>query len=65
MQCNIEEKLESNLNQVIDNIQVELVMVIELVISITKPTIIATESFQLVQPVVEPLQLEDPQFFRF
>ncbi len=42
MQGNIEEELEPNLNQIIDNIQVEPIVSIELVVSITKPIAIAT-----------------------
>jgi hypothetical protein len=44
-QGNIEEKLKPNLDQVIDNIQVEPVVFVELVVSITKPAAIAIKSF--------------------
>jgi len=41
-QYNIEEELECNLGQIIDNIQVELVMSIEPIVSIIELTIITT-----------------------
>ncbi len=52
-QGNIEEKLEPNLHQVIDNIQIELVMSTEPVLPIVK-------SSQPIQHVVEPMQMENP-----
>jgi hypothetical protein len=42
IQGSIEEEPEPNLDQVINNIQVDLVMFVELVVSITEPVIIAT-----------------------
>jgi hypothetical protein len=48
------------LDKVIDNIQVERVVFIELVVSITKHAIVTIKSFQLVQLVVEPLPIENP-----
>jgi hypothetical protein len=49
---------------VIDNIQVELVVFVEPIVSIMEPIAIAIESLQFVQPIVEPIQMENPQFFR-
>ncbi len=48
MQHNIEEKLEPNLNHVINNIQVKLVVFTELVVSITELVVAAIKSFKLV-----------------
>ncbi len=56
------------MDQLIDNIQVELLESTELVIAIAKPTqpmVVPTKSSQLVQLVIEPVQIENPQFFRF
>jgi hypothetical protein len=53
------------MDQVITNIQDEPIMFIEFVILIMEPITIAKKSFQLVQLVVEPIQMENPQFFRF
>jgi hypothetical protein len=39
-QGNVEEELEPNLDQIIDNIQVE--HVVEPIVSITKPIVVAT-----------------------
>ncbi len=62
----MEEKLKPNLDQVIDTIQVELVEPIQLVVSIAKPkqlVVITTKSSQPIQLVVEPVHVENPQFF--
>ncbi len=64
-QGNIEEKPEPNLDQVIDNVQGKLVMYVELVVSIIEPVIVDIESFQPIQPIVEPIQIKNPQIFRF
>jgi hypothetical protein len=53
---NIKEELIPNLDQVIDNIQVELVVFAELVVSIVEPTqpvVVVAKSSQLVQHVIE------------
>ncbi len=54
-QGNIKEELKPNLDQVIDNIQIEPIMYAKLVVSITKLVVVATKSFQRVQPEVEPI----------
>jgi len=64
-QCNIEEEPEPNLDKVIDNIQVEFVVFAEPIVSITKVVVITTKSFQPIQQVVEPIQIENLQFSRF
>jgi hypothetical protein len=46
--------------KVIDNIQIELVVYTEPIVSIIKPIVVATKSFQLVQIKVEPIQIENP-----
>jgi hypothetical protein len=55
MQGRIEKKLEPNLDQVIHNIQIELVVFVEPIITITEHVVAATKSFQHVQPIVEPI----------
>jgi hypothetical protein len=60
MQISIEEEPEPNLDQVIDNIQTELVVFVELIVSITELAIVAIESFQFVQHVVELVQIKNP-----
>jgi hypothetical protein len=40
-------------------------MFVKLVVFITKPISVAIESSQLIQPVVELVQMENPQFSRF
>jgi hypothetical protein len=65
MQGSIKEKHEPNLDQVINNIQIEHVVSIEPVVSTTESVAITIKSFQLVQPVVKPIQIENPQFSRF
>ncbi len=65
IQGNLEEEPKPNLDQVIDNIQVELVESIELIVPITKPTqtiVVVAKSSQLVQPIVELVHVENPQF---
>ncbi len=64
-QGDIEEEPEPNPNQVIDNIQIELVVSIEPVVSIIDSTAVVIESFQLVQPIVEPIQIENLKFSKF
>jgi hypothetical protein len=63
MQDNIEEDPKPNVDQVFTNIQNEPIMTTELVVLITKPTIAATKSFQPIQPIVEPIQMEKPTIF--
>jgi hypothetical protein len=60
MQGNIEENLEPNSDKVIDNIQVEPILCIEPIVSITKLAIATTKSFQYVQPIIEHIQIENP-----
>ncbi len=62
-QGNIEEEPEPNLDKVIDNIQVEPIVSTELVSFITKLVVVATKSFQPIQPKVEPIQIKYPHFF--
>jgi hypothetical protein len=52
MQGNIEEKPKPNLDHIIDNIQIELVVSVEHVISITKCVVASIKSFQHVQLVI-------------
>ncbi len=40
-------------------------MFAEPIVSITKPVVINKKSIQYVQPMFEPMQMENPQFFRF
>ncbi len=61
----MEEELEPNLEQVIDNIQVEPIEPIQLVVSIVEPkqhVVVVAESSQLIQHVVEPVHVKNPQF---
>jgi len=53
MQSSIREELRPNLDQVIDNIQVEPIVFVEHVVSITNHVDITIESSQHVQPLVE------------
>jgi hypothetical protein len=53
---NNEKEHEPNLDHVIDNIQVELIVFVETVVSITKPATIATKSFQ----IIEHVQIKNP-----
>ncbi len=51
------------MDQVIDNIQVEHVVFAKPIVPIAKPTqpiVVTTKSFQPVQLVVEPMQIENP-----
>jgi len=52
-QNNIEEELEPNLDQVIDNIQVEPIVSIEPIGTITESIVISIESFQSIQLEIE------------
>lgn len=59
----MEEKPKVNLDQVIENIQVELVEPIELVVPIIEVrelVVVAIETFQLAQPIVEPIHPKSP-----
>jgi hypothetical protein len=58
-QSNIEEEPEPNLDQVINNIQVEPIVFVELVDSITKLVAVATKSFPHAQLEVELIQIEN------
>jgi hypothetical protein len=60
MQGSIDEELEPNLDQVIDNIQIKLVVFVEPIVSIIEFATIAIKSFQPIQLVVEPMQIENP-----
>ncbi len=53
------------MDKVIDNIQVEFVVFAEPIVSITKVVVITTKSFQPIQQVIEPIQIENLQFSRF
>ncbi len=65
-QYNTGEEFEPNLDQVIDNIQDEPSVFAKLLISIVKPTqLVATKSSQHVQPIVDYVQMENPQLFKF
>jgi hypothetical protein len=62
---NLEEEPKPNLDKVVDNIQVEHVEFVELVVPIVEPTqpvVVATKSSHLVQHIVEPIHVENPQF---
>lgn len=51
------------MDQVIDNIQVKLIEPIQHVVSIVEPkqlVVVATQSLYLVQPVIEPVHVENP-----
>ncbi len=63
IQGNLEEEPKSNLDQVIDNIQVEPIESIEPVVPITKPTqpiVIVAKSSKPIQPIVEPIHVKNP-----
>jgi len=53
MQSSIREEPRPNLDQVIENIQVEPIVFVEPIVSITKHVDITIESSQHVQPLVE------------
>jgi hypothetical protein len=53
------------MDQVITNIQDELIVSAEPVVFIIKLATIAIGSSQLVQRVIEPIQMENPQFSKF
>jgi hypothetical protein len=48
------------LDQVIDNIQVEPIISAKPIVSITKLVVLATKSFQSIQPIVKLVQMENP-----
>jgi len=60
MQGRIEEEPEANLDQMIDNIQIKLVMSVELIVSIAEPTQPIVVGIESSQPIVEPVQMENP-----
>jgi hypothetical protein len=59
-QSNLEEKLEPNLDQVIDNIQVEYVEHVVPIVQPTQHVVVTTKLVQHVQHVVELVQIENP-----
>ncbi len=65
-QGNLEEKPEPNLDQVIDSIQVEPIESIEPIVPIVETTqliVVAEESSQPIQLIVELVHVKNPQFY--